>query len=124
MLNNYDGACCAKFKKGGNKAPSGGGGGGSAPSGGGGNLPSGLDRDSIQAGIAAVKPKANACGDKSSAKGMVMVHVKVGGDGHVSDVSVEKSPDPALSSCVMAAIKRGTFAKTQNGGSFRIPFTF
>jgi TonB family protein len=124
VLNNYEGACCTKFKKGGNKTPSGGGGTPPPSSGGGGNLPAGLDRDSIQAGIASVKPKANACGDKSSAKGMVMVHVKVGGDGHVNDVSVEKSPDPALSACVAAAIKKGTFAKTQNGGSFRIPFTF
>lgn len=118
VLNNYDGACCAKFRKKG-------GGGGAAPSAShNSDLPDSLDRSMISTGIAAVKARVSSCGDKSSAKGKVKVHVKVGGDGRVGDVSVETSPDPALGSCVAAAVKKASFAKTQTGGSFSYPFVF
>ncbi|MFT3698125.1 MAG: GYF domain-containing protein [Kofleriaceae bacterium] len=126
VLNNYEGTCCAKFKKGG-KAPAGGGGGGGGAkpaAGGGGDLPDGLDRSMISAGISNVKARVTGCGDKSSAKGKVKVHVKVGGDGKVANVSVESSPDAALGSCVQAAVSKATFAKTQSGGSFSYPFVF
>ncbi len=120
VLNNYDGACCAKFKKKG-----GGGGGGAAPSGGGhSDLPDALDRSMISSGIANVKARVSACGDKSSAKGKVKVHVKVGGDGRVSSVNVETSPDASLGACVAAAVQKASFAKTQSGGSFSYPFVF
>jgi TonB family protein len=125
VLNNYDGACCAKFKKA--KAGGGGGGGGgggTAPKTGGSNLPDSLDRAMISSGIGSVKGKATSCGDKSSAKGVVKVHVKVDGSGHVSDVSVSSSPDPALGACVSAAVKKASFPATQNGGSFSYPFPF
>ena len=118
VLNNYDGACCAKFKK------KGGGGGGAPAASHNSDLPDALDRSMISAGIAAVKARVSTCGDKSSAKGKVKVHVKVGGDGRVSDVSVETTPDPSLGSCVKAAVQRATFAKTQSGGSFSYPFVF
>ncbi len=78
----------------------------------------------ISAGIGNVKARVTACGDKSPAKGKVKVHVKVGGDGRVTSVSVETSPDPALGACVSAAVQKATFAKTQNGGSFGYPFVF
>ena len=122
VLNNYDGACCQKFRKG--KAA--GGGGGGAPAGGGGgnsNLPD-LDRSIISSAIGAVKGRAMACGDKSSAKGMVKVHVKVDPSGHISSVSVSQTPDPALGACVAAAVGRASFPKTSNGGSFSYPFPF
>lgn len=118
VLNNYDGACCAKFKK------KGGGGGGAPAASHNSDLPDALDRSMISAGIAAVKARVSTCGDRSSAKGKVKVHVKVGGDGRVSDVSVETTPDPSLGSCVKAAVQRATFAKTQSGGSFSYPFVF
>jgi TonB family protein len=120
VLNNYDGACCAKFRK------KGAGGGGAAPSGGAAHsdLPDALDRSMISAGIANVKARVSACGDKSSAKGKVKVHVKVGGDGRVSSVNVETSPDAALGACVQAAVQRASFSKTQSGGSFSYPFVF
>lgn len=121
VLNNYDGACCAKFRKKGA-----GGGGAAAPSGGGGHsdLPDALDRSMISAGIANVKARVSACGDKSSAKGKVKVHVKVGGDGRVSSVNVETSPDASLGACVAAAVQKASFGKTQSGGSFSYPFVF
>ena len=124
VLNNYEGACCSKFRKGGGGKPAGGGGGGAAKPAGGGDLPDSLDRGMISSGIANVKARVSACGDKSSAKGKVKVHVKVSGDGHVGNVSVESSPDGALGACVQAAVSKASFAKTQNGGSFSYPFVF
>jgi predicted Zn finger-like uncharacterized protein len=123
VLNNYDGPCCAKFKK----AKSGGGSSGAASSGassgGGSDLPD-LDKGMISSAMAPVKPRATACGDKSSAKGLVKVHVKVGANGSVQDVSVSQSPDPALGQCVAAAVHKATFPKTKAGGSFSYPFPF
>ena len=61
VLNNYDGACCQKFKKGGNKAPSGGNTSTAttpAPTGGASNLPDALDRDMISNGVGKVKARA------------------------------------------------------------------
>ena len=122
VLNNYEGACCSKFRKGG--APKTGGGGDKPKASGGGDLPDALDRGMISGGIANVKARVTSCGDKSQAKGKVKVHVKVGGDGRVANVSVESSPDPALGACVAAAVSKANFGKTQNGGSFSYPFVF
>jgi outer membrane biosynthesis protein TonB len=124
VLGNYEGACCAKYKK--TKGGGGGGGGGDpGPSKPKSDLPDALDRSMISAGVGNVKARVTACGDKSSAKGKVKVHVKVGPDGHVSgSPSVEQSPDPALGACVANAMSKATFAKTQNGGSFSYPFVF
>lgn len=119
VLNNYEGACCSKFRKGGSK-PSGGGGGGGAKS----DLPESLDRAMISNGISAVKARVSSCGDKSSAKGKVKVKVHVGGDGRVTSASVEETPDASLGACVKSAVSRATFSKTQRGGSFSYPFVF
>jgi TonB family protein len=125
VLNNYEGACCSKFRKGGGAKPSGGG--AAKPAGGGGaDLPESLDRGMISSGIAAVKARVSSCGDKSQAKGKVKVHVKVGSDGRVASggVSVESSPDASLGACVAAAVQKASFSKTQSGGSFSYPFVF
>jgi predicted Zn finger-like uncharacterized protein len=123
VINSYAGACCAKFHKGGG---GGGGGGGNKPAAasGGGDLPDSLDRGMISSAIANVKARVTACGEKSSAKGKVKVHVKVAGNGSVSSVNVETTPDAGLGSCVQAAVQKATFAKTQSGGSFSYPFVF
>jgi len=126
VLNNYEGACCNKFRKGGAK-PSG----SSPPSGGtapkpagSSDLPSGLDRSMISEGVAKVKARVQGCGDKSNAKGTVKVSVKVTPDGSVSAVTVKETPDGGLGACVQSAMQRATFKKTQNGGSFSFPFVF
>jgi predicted Zn finger-like uncharacterized protein len=82
----------------------------------GGDLPEGLDRTALTAGIATIK--AQSCGGQSSARGDVNVSVKVSPAGTVTDVTIKNSPDPALSACVTAAAKRGSFAKTKRGGKF------
>jgi predicted Zn finger-like uncharacterized protein len=122
VLNSYEGACCAKFRKGGGSKPAGG---GSAPkAAGGGDLPDGLDRTMIADGVAKVKQKAQACGDKSPAKGQVKVAVKVGPDGSVVNVTVRNTPDPGLGNCVAGAMQTAKFPRTQSGGSFAYPFQF
>jgi TonB family protein len=78
----------------------------------------------ISSAMAAVKPRATACGDKSSAKGVVKVHVKVGANGGIVDVSVAESPDAGLGACVVAAVRKASFPKTKAGGSFKYPFPF
>jgi predicted Zn finger-like uncharacterized protein len=127
VLNNYEGSCCAKFRKGGgggSKPASGGNTAAKPAAGGGADLPDGLDRSMISSGIANVKARVTSCGDKSQAKGKVKVHVKVGGNGAVSVVTVESSPDASLGACVAAAVQKASFSKTQNGGSFSYPFVF
>jgi predicted Zn finger-like uncharacterized protein len=121
VLNNYEGACCAKFKKGGGKAPSGASGStGGAKS----DLPESLDRAMISDGVGKVKARVMSCGDKSPAKGQVKVSVKVSPDGHVTGVTVKNTPDPGLGNCVAGMMQKATFAKTQTGGSFAYPYTF
>jgi predicted Zn finger-like uncharacterized protein len=124
VLNNYEGACCAKFKKGGSKPSGGTASGGAKPAGGGGDLPASLDRSMISEGVAKVKAAVQRCGDKSSAKGTVKVGVKVTPDGSVASVTVKETPDGALGGCVQSAMSRASFKKTQNGGSFSFPFVF
>ena len=119
MLDNYQGECCARFKKGGQRTatlppPR------ANPDG----LPDELDRAMISTGIAAVKGRVIACADHSPAKGTVKVHVKVGGDGRVSSISVTETPDPALGACVQAAVEHARFPRTLDGGSFSYPFMF
>lgn len=122
VLNNYEGACCAKFRKGGK--PAGGGGGiqiGEKPRS---DVPESLDRAMISDGVGKVKARVQSCGDKSSAKGQVKVSVKVNPDGSVANVSVKNTPDPGLGNCVASAMQRASFRKTSSGGSFSYPFMF
>ncbi|MGE0547201.1 MAG: GYF domain-containing protein [Kofleriaceae bacterium] len=117
VLNNYEGACCAKFRKGGSKTAS-------ASSSSKGDLPDKLDRGMIQGAVDKVKARVMSCGDRSSAKGMVKVSVKVSPEGRVSSASPTQTPDPSLGNCVASAMSKASFPKTQTGGSFSYPFTF
>jgi hypothetical protein len=105
VLNNYEAACCAAFKK---------------PHG----LPESLDRQLIVAGVGAVKPQIQACGAKTGGTGMVKVAVKVAPDGHVASATVRQADNVKLGECVAAAMQRALFGPTQTGGSFSYPFVF
>jgi predicted Zn finger-like uncharacterized protein len=125
VLNNYEGACCQKFRKGGGtKTPTPPSGSDPTPRKAASDLPDGLDRAMISDGVGRVKGRVMACGSSSSAKGQVKVSVKVSPNGSVASVSVKNTPDAALGNCVQAQMSRATFAKTQNGGSFGYPFMF
>ena len=119
VLSNYEGACCAKYKKGGSTKPT-----GTTPPAANSGLPESLDRGMIAEGVGPVKAKVMSCGDKSSAKGTVKVSVKVNPDGGVASVSVKATPDPGLGNCVSSAMSRARFKKTQTGGTFGYPFVF
>jgi predicted Zn finger-like uncharacterized protein len=119
VLSNYEGSCCAKYRKG-KKVDSG----GSSSSGGRSDLPESLDRAAVAAGVGQVKARVQACGGRSSAKGEVKVSVKVSPDGKVASTSVKTTPDQALGACVASAMAKATFAKTQKGGSFAYPWKF
>jgi hypothetical protein len=112
VLNNYEGQCCRKFTKGAASAPTAG------------DVPEGLDRAMISTGVAAIKAKISACGDRTPAKGKVTVHVKVAPAGRVASVTIAAEPDAVLGACVAAEMRKATFAKTQAGGTFRYPFVF
>ena len=117
-IGTASGPCCDRFKKGGGGSTA------KKPTGGG-DLPAQLDREMISSGMGPVKGRAQSCGDKApGVHGLVKVHVKVGGDGRVANVSVSQTPDDKLGACVSAAVSRASFAKTQNGGSFSFPFPF
>jgi outer membrane biosynthesis protein TonB len=84
-----------------------------------------LDRAAISEGIASVRAKVVACGDKSKAGGTVKATVQVGADGKVTSVTASASTnDPPLRTCVEGAMKTATFKKTTSGGSFTYPFVF
>jgi molybdenum cofactor biosynthesis protein B len=87
-------------------------------------VPEEITRPMVVAGVQKVKPVVIACGEKNSAKGTVKLAITVAGDGHVQDVAVRETPDPALGDCVAAAIRKTTFGKSVNGGSFTYPFAF
>jgi TonB family protein len=104
VLNNNEGPCCAKYKHG--------------------AVPDTLDRSAISTGVAAVKSQVQACGQQSSAKGRVKVHVRVAANGLVTGVDVDATPDAALGACVQAAMRKARFTPTEQGGSFNYPFVF
>jgi outer membrane biosynthesis protein TonB len=103
VLNNYEGGCCMKYRR--------------QP-----GLPEALDRTAISNGVASVQAKVASC--KGTATGIVKVHVVVSPDGVVTSASILATPDPALGTCVLHAIQRAVFSRTQNGGSFSYPFVF
>lgn len=83
-----------------------------------------LDKTLIKVGVERFRAMVIRCGEQSPAKGTVSVSVSVKPDGNVASVTVASSPDVALGNCVAGVMKKATFAKTQNGGSFTYPFAF
>jgi hypothetical protein len=107
VLNNYEGACCDKFR--GKYQPAS-------------TIPEMIGRAEISREINRIKPDIYACGDKVQAGGKVKVNVHVAPKGSVTDVTVTEAPTPELGSCIAAVIEKAHFAATQKGGSFSYPF--
>jgi len=112
VLNNYDGACCQKFKK---------------PS-----MPDGLDKAAIANGMAKVEDKVQACGKPANAGAKITVRVIVDHNGSVTNLLFEEGttpggvskPAPEVSQCMAEAITGAKFIATKKGGSFSYPFVF
>jgi hypothetical protein len=112
VIDAYEPACCAKFKK-------------PIPVPQPGDLPQYIDKAMISAGVAKVKGRIMSCADKfPDAKGSVKIKVKVSPDGGIDSSSIVTSPDPGLGACVSSAMNAASFAKTQQGGTFNYPFMF
>jgi hypothetical protein len=45
-------------------------------------------------------------------------------DGRVLRATGETTPDPKLGDCVATEMRKATFRKTKNGGTFTYPFVF
>ncbi len=115
-LDRYQLACCAKFKPAEEPKP--------APASAS-DVPEKIDRAMIVEGVGRMKPAVVRCGEiHGSVKGTVKLAVKVRADGKIDGVTVSDTPDEQLGTCVATAIKKATFGKTQNGGSFSYPFVF
>jgi TonB family protein len=87
-------------------------------------FPETLTKEHIQRAVKALTLKIRACGETTSAKGMVRLTVEVKPDGSVASVTVKETPEPALGACVAAAMRRARFESTQRGGAFNYPFVF
>jgi len=89
------------------------------------DVPDGLDRAAISAGISSVKAKVVDCGKASpDVKGKVKVKVVVAPAGTVTSASISETPDDSLGQCVATAVKTAKFGATKNGGTFSYPFVF
>jgi predicted Zn finger-like uncharacterized protein len=115
VANDYKGDCCAPFRPTGERMP---------PVDSRAGLPETLELGAVRNGMASVRARIIACGSRSSVKGEVRVAIKVDADGRVSSTTVKATPDPVLGTCVEAAIKKATFARTQKGGGFTYPWKF
>lgn len=112
VMEGYKRACCARFKPAGD---------GFKPS----TVPAeNLQKPQIKAGIAKVRAKVMACGEQFPTKGTVKLSISVDPEGQITELDVVASPDDGLGSCVAAAVRMATFAKTEAGGSFTQPFVF
>ena len=83
-----------------------------------------LDKTLIKVGVERFRAMVIRCGEQSSAKGTVSISVSVKPDGTIGSVSVASTPEAVLGECVAGVMRKATFAKTQNGGSFTYPFAF
>jgi len=110
VIEKYARPCCAKYKPTSETPTTG-------------NSDS-LEKPQIRAGIERVRPAISRCGEQHSAKGTVKIAVTVSPDGAVTGAEVVDAPSPDLGKCVAGFVRKATFAKTANGGSFSYPFVF
>ena len=78
-----------------------------------------LDAAMVRTGIAPVRAAIASCG---SGVGVVKLGVTVAPDGRVQTIAIKETPDPVLGACVARAMRAATFASTDHGGTFSIPF--
>jgi hypothetical protein len=85
----------------------------------------GLDRQAISDGMRKVSADVLECGKpRKDVKGVVKVSIEVAPSGAIVRSSIKVTPDPALGDCVLAAVRKATFATSKLGGSFSYPYVF
>ena len=88
------------------------------------NLPETLNKSDIKGGMARIRNKVVACGNRHKGKGQVKLSIKVAPSGSVSSVDVKSAPNSSLGSCVASAVQKAKFPKSQKGRKFSYPFVF
>jgi tetratricopeptide (TPR) repeat protein len=101
VLDNYEGACCDRYKP----------------------TKDQLDQADINGAIAHVRDDITACGQKHTTTGKVVLTVRVA-DSKVDTVVVKSSPDAALGRCVADVMKTAVFPAANELATFNIPFVF
>ena len=99
VLNNYEGHCCAKYRK----------------------YAEALDRAAIARGVTGIRSQVADCGGDYDGK--ITASVKVAPDGSVRDVAMDPA-SAAPSACIANVFRGARFDRTSNGGSFKYPFVF
>ncbi|CAN5907772.1 hypothetical protein BH11MYX3_BH11MYX3_26750 [soil metagenome] len=108
VLNNYEGACCAKFRR--PAAPD------SA------SAPDSPSRDELRTALGVLRSKVVACANAQELTGTFKVRFKVAPSGMVSEVSIADA-EPPFSACVARAFKSYKFSASRNGVTASFPFT-
>ncbi len=106
VLNNYEGACCAKYKRG---AP---------PSS---DPPESVSRQELTEALQALRIPVAACATREAFAGIIKVRFRILPSGKVDDVRIE-DVEPALATCITRAFKARTFTATTNGVTAAFPF--
>jgi hypothetical protein len=107
VLNNYEGDCCKKYKQPTKWAAK-----------------DELSRADISAGIAKVKSQVMLCEQHARAGGKLTARVQVAPDGTVGSVTITKTPNDAVTRCVLPVLSGAKFAKSTKGSTFSYPFVF
>lgn len=74
--------------------------------------------------LARVRPNVMYCGVEFRVSGSVKIRLQVRSDGTVGSVTILEAPDAALAACVAQAVRKATFSRTRNGGTFSYPWVF
>jgi hypothetical protein len=108
VLDNYQGACCAKFKQPASPA-----------------LAETLDRAAIARVMDSLEPQIKACGDQAPAEsGKIVIDAKVNAAGVVTQQSSSEAYSPEVGLCVSEVVRLAQFPATKKGGAFSYPFNF
>ena len=89
------------------------------------DAPDHLGRDDVRAGVAAVRPRIDACArHAASADDLVKAAVRIAPSGQVTSVVIKETPSADLGTCVAEALQTASFRATPSGGAFSYPFRF
>ncbi len=107
VLENYEPACCARFRRGAQPSTA--------------STPESITRDELSTALKALKSNVTACAYAQELTGTFKVRFKVAPDGTVSTVTIADA-EPAFTACVTRAFKSHKFSVSQNGVAASFPF--
>lgn len=108
VLDNYAGACCAKYKPGAPRPTTNG-------------VPESVSREELHQALDELRRPVKRCATKEDMTGIIKVRFRVLPSGDVGDVTIA-DVEPALAACVTRAFKKHTFPASVNGVNASFPF--